>query len=252
MTWSILAREPGTGWMGVAVASRYFAVGAVIPQIRDRRAAVASQAYVSPLWGIEGADRIAGGETPQAVLADLCARDANAFRRQWHGLDGAGRIAAHTGAGCVGWAGHVAAADVSVAGNMLAGPQVLSATLDTFLATLGTSLPDRLLQAMEAGEAAGGDRRGRQSAVLRVHRGEAYPWLDLRADDHADPLGEIRRLLDVARERFVHVAETMPTAADFSGPTDRSAMEAAIAAAEADRAARGVPSRSCATDADRG
>lgn len=247
MTWSILARDPATGWMGAAVASRYFAVGAVIPHIRDRRSAVATQAYLSPLWGIEGADRIAAGEAPEAVLADLIARDGNHARRQWHALDGSGRIAAHTGEDCVGWAGHLAADDVSVAGNMLAGPQVLSATLDTFLAARDQPLPDRLLLAMEAGEAAGGDSRGRQSAALRVHRGEAYPWLDLRADDHGEPLAEIRRLLDVARERFVHVAETMPTAADFSGPSDRSAMESAIARAEAERAARGVASRSLAS-----
>lgn len=246
MTWSILVREPEKGALGIAVASRFFAVGALVPHIRDSRAAVATQAFVSPLWGIEGADRIAAGEAGEAVLADFLKRDAGAPLRQWHAIDGAGRIAAHTGAGCTGWCGHVAGPDVSVAGNMLAGPQVVEATRDAWLARADLPMAERLLAAMEAGEAAGGDKRGRQSACLRLHRGEAYPALDLRADDHAAPLDELRRLLAVSQERFAHFLPALPTRAAFSGLTDRAPVDAAIARAEAERAAAGRPSASFA------
>jgi uncharacterized Ntn-hydrolase superfamily protein len=100
---------------------------------------------------------------------------------------------------------------------------------------------------MEAGAAAGGDKRGTQSAALRIHRSEDHPWLDIRADDHPDPLAELRRLLDVAAERYLFVAEIMPTTANFSGATDRSGIDAAIAAEEARRDAAGHSSRSFAT-----
>jgi uncharacterized Ntn-hydrolase superfamily protein len=244
MTWSILARDPATGEMAVAVASRFFAVGAIIPHMRDSRAAVATQAFVSPLWGVEGADRIARGEAPAAVLADLQSRDSGQHLRQWHGMGADGVAAAHTGAGCVDWAGHVAAPNVSVAGNMLAGPQVIEASRDAFLASEGEALGERMLLAMEAGEKAGGDKRGRQSACLRIHRGEVYPWLDLRADDHAAPLVELRRLWTVAHERFVHFATGMGTAENFSGTADRAPITAMIEAAEAERRATGRASAS--------
>jgi uncharacterized Ntn-hydrolase superfamily protein len=247
MTWSIIARDPDTGWFGISVASRFFAVGALVPHIRDRRAAVCTQAFVSPLWGIEGADRIAAGETGAGVLADFVARDRGAPMRQWHAVDGQGRVTAHTGAVCVDWCGHVCAPGVSVAGNMLAGPRVIEATLESFVSSTGRPFAERFLTAMEAGEAAGGDKRGKQSACLRIHRGEAYPWLDLRADDHADPLAELRRLHAVVLERYVHVAEAMPTAANFSGVTDRAPIDAAIRAAEERRIAEGRPSASFGT-----
>ena len=247
MTWSIIVREPETCALGIAVASRFFAVGALVPHIRDSRAAVATQAFVSPLWGIEGADRIAAGEAGEAVLADFLGRDPGAPLRQWHAIDGAGRITAHTGAGCTGWCGHVAGPDVSVAGTMLAGPQVVEATRDAWLARPDLPMAERLLFAMDAGEAAGGDKRGRQSACLRIHRGEAWPLLDLRADDHAEPLAELRRLLAVTEERYAHFVQALPTRANFSGWTDRRPVDEAIRRAEAERAAAGIPSVSLAT-----
>lgn len=247
MTWSILARDPDAGHYGVAVASRFFAAGALVPHLGGGRAAVATQAFVNPLWGTEGAARLAAGETADAVLADLVARDAGQAQRQCHMIDAAGRIAAHTGAECIGWCGHLAGTDVSVAGNMLAGPGVIAATLAAWQAHPHLPLPERLLCAMEVGEAAGGDRRGRQSAALRIHHGEDYPWLDLRADDHADPLAELRRLLDVAGERYLHMAGALPTRACFAGQPDRAPIEAAIAAEAARRRAAGRASRSQAT-----
>ena len=231
MTWSIVARDPETGWHGVAAASCFFAVGALVPHVRGGRCAVATQAFVSPPWGIEAADRLAAGEPTALVLADLAARDPAGDRRQIHAVDAAGRSAALTGTACPEWSGHVAAEGASVAGNTLEGPEVVARTLATYQAGMALPFPERLLAAMEAGEAAGGDRRGRQSACLRIHRGEAYPCLDLRADDHADPLAELRRLLAVAGERSLAVADTLPTAARPGGapglaPEEREARPA--------------------------
>lgn len=248
MTYSIVARDPETGQYAVAVASRFFAVGALVPHIRGGRCAVATQAFVSPIWGIEAAERLGTGERANAVLADLVRRDAGQANRQIHMIDAEGRIAAHTGKDCVDWCGHIADKDVSVAGNMLAGPRVIFDTLETYRSRPDLPLALRLLEAMEAGAAAGGDKRGTQSAALVVHRSEDYPWLDLRADDHPDPLAELRRLHDVAQERFVHVADAMPTRANFSGTTDRSGIDAAILREDRKRAAEGRTSRSFATE----
>ena len=248
MTYSIVAKDPETGDFGVAVASRFFAVGMLVPHLRGGTCAVATQAFVSPLWGIEAADRLARGEVPDAVLADLVARDGGQAIRQIHMIDAEGRIAQHTGVDCVDWCGHVSAPGVSVAGNMLTGGAVIQATLAAYRAHMHLPLAERLMTAMEAGAAAGGDKRGTQSAALVINKGEAYPWLDLRADDHPDPLAELRRLYDVAHERFVHVAAAMPTRDNFSGVTERGGIDTAIRAADAARRAAGVPSRSFATD----
>ena len=237
MTYSIVARDPGTGHFGVAVASRFFAVGALVPHIRGGKCAVATQAFVSPLWGIEAADRLAAGEVPADVLADLMARDEGREQRQIHMIDAAGNIAAHTGAKCIDWAGQMQAEGVSVAGNMLVGEAVIADTLAAYLDNMDLPLAERLMTAMEAGEAAGGDKRGKQSAALRIHRGEDYPWIDIRADDHPDPLPELRRLYDVAHQRYVFVADAMPTRDNFSGVTDRTGIDQAIAEAERKRAA---------------
>jgi uncharacterized Ntn-hydrolase superfamily protein len=248
MTYSIVARDAETGQYGVAVASRFFAVGALVPHLRGGKCAVATQAFVSPIWGIEAADRMAKGEAAADVMADLVARDGGQAIRQIHMIDAQGQTAAHTGADCVEWCGHIAGDGVSVAGNMLAGPAVIADSLAAYEAHLHLPLPERLMTAMEAGQAAGGDKRGTQSAALVVHRTEDYPWLSLRADDHPDPLEEIRRLYDVAHERFVHVSDAMPTRDNFSGTTDRTGIDAAIMAADEKRRAEGRASRSFATD----
>lgn len=235
MTWSIVARDPQTGFFGVAVATRFFAVGALVPHVRGGRCAVATQAFVSPLWGMEAADRLALGEAPEAVIRDLVARDAGQSQRQIHMLDAQGRIAAHTGASCIDWCGQLQAEGISVAGNMLANGRVIADTLACYLDHPDLPFAERLLTAMEAGEAAGGDKCGKQSAALRIHRSEDYPWIDIRTDDHPDPLAELRRLLDVAQERYLFVADAMPTRANFSGVTDRTEIDRAIAAEEARR-----------------
>ncbi|MEX0339084.1 MAG: DUF1028 domain-containing protein [Arenibacterium sp.] len=248
MTYSIVARDPDTGHFGVAVASRFFAAGALVPHLRGGKCAIATQAFVSPIWGMEAADRLAIGENPTDVVADLVARDDGQTIRQIHMVDANGHVAAHTGADCVDWCGHVAGDAVSVAGNMLAGKAVIADTLRAYQNNMGQAFAERLMTAMEAGQAAGGDKRGTQSAALVIHRSEDYPWLSLRADDHPDPLDELRRLYDVAHERFIHITDAMPTAANFSGTTERIGIDAAIAAEDAKRKAEGRKSRSFATD----
>ena len=246
MTYSIVARDPETGHLGIAVASRFFAVGALVPHIHPD-AAVATQAFINPLWGVEGSRRLQDGESAQQVLDDFVARDAGQAQRQVHMIDTANRVAAHTGADCIDWAGHRSADSVSVAGNMLTGPEVVEDTLACYLDNPDLPFEQRLLAAMLAGEAAGGDKRGRQSAALRIHHRQDYPWLDLRVDDHADPLAELSRLLDVAGERYLLFAGEFATSGNFSGCPDRTELDRAIATRETEMQANGTASRSFAS-----
>ncbi|MEM9636516.1 MAG: DUF1028 domain-containing protein [Pseudomonadota bacterium] len=246
MTWSLIARD-ADGSVGLIVASRFFACGAVVPYV-GAKVAVASQAFCNPLWGTEGRARLRDNEPAAAVLADLVSRDEGQAIRQAHMMDASGKFAAHTGADCISWAGHLEGPAHSVAGNMLTGPEVLKATSDAFLTSAHLPFAERLILAMQKGEAAGGDKRGRQSAGLVIHRGETHPWLDLRADDHADPLAELSRLWEVAQERYVHFAKGMPTERCFSGAPTRDGIDADIAAADAARVAQGKSSRSHAVD----
>lgn len=227
MTWSILARDPATGELGVAVATRFFAVGAVCPRAEGGTGAVATQALVNPLYAPDALARLRAGEATDTVVAALTGVDAGRDHRQLHLLSAEGRIAQYTGTACVPWCGAVRAPDVSVAGNMLTGPQVVQATLDAFLAQAGRPMALRLIAALEAGEAAGGDRRGRQSAALQVASRDPWPDLDIRVDDHPDPLAELRRLHAVAQERFVHLRRFLP-GRDHPGVFDRAVIEAAI------------------------
>ena len=247
MTYSIIARDAETNEIGIAVASRFFACGAAVPYI-GRRVAVATQAFVNPLWGTEGRRMLENGEPAEALIAEFAERDAGRDIRQCHMLDTDGNFAAHTGKDCVDWAGHRTGTHHSVAGNMLTGPEVVEATFATYAARSDLPMAERLLAAMRAGEEAGGDKRGRQAAGLVIHRGQDHAYLDLRADDHGDPLSELDRLLEVAGERYLHVADAMPNLDNFSGTTDRAPIDSAILRAEETRKAAGKASRSLATD----
>lgn len=248
MTYSIVARDAASGDFAVAVASRFFAVGALVPHLVGGVGAVATQAFVNPRYGTEGIARLAAGHGAEEVLRAATEHDAGRAHRQVHLIDRQGRIAAFTGDQCIDWAGHLAGESVSVAGNMLAGPQVIEATLRAYEDNAKLPFVERLLTAMEAGEAAGGDKRGKQSAALKIVKGEAWPWLDIRADDSADPLPELRRLYAVAQERFLLFAELLPTADNPSGALDRRDIDRRIAEREAARRAAGLPSASYATD----
>ena len=228
MTWSILARDPATGALGAAVATKFFAVGALCIHVEGGMAALATQALINPMYAVHGMARLREGTAPGEVVPALLAADAGREQRQLHILDAQGRIAQHTGAGCVEWCGAVRGADVSVAGNMLAGAAVLDRTLSAFEAAAG-SLAERLLAALEAGEAAGGDKRGRQSAALKVCTRDPYPDLDVRADDHPDPLGELRRLHRVSQEHFAVFRRFLPGADSPCGVFDRAVITDAVA-----------------------
>lgn len=246
MTYSIIARDSATGEIGIAVASRFFACGSLVPNVAAT-AAIASQAFVNPLWGVEGLSRLIAGEAANVVLADFVARDSGQSVRQAHMIDTNGRIAQHTGADCVPWAGHASAPDVSAAGNMLTGPAVVEDTLQAYLDAADQPFAMRLMTAMQAGEDAGGDKRGRQAAGLLIHKGQPYPALDLRVDDHSDPLSELRRLMAVADERLKFFSMGLATTENFSGMTDRTPIDAAIAEDEARRKRDGIVSQSHAT-----
>lgn len=228
MTWSILVHDPASGALGGAVASRFFAVGALCVHVEGGVAALATQALVNPMYATEGMARLRAGVAADAVVAALVGPDPGAPQRQLHIVDAQGRIGQHTGAECVAWAGMVRGHRVSVAGNMLTGPAVVERTLSGFEAATG-DLAERLLAAMEAGEAAGGDKRGRQSAGLKICSRDPYPDLDIRADDHPDPLAELRRLRRVSLERFAVFRRFLPGADDRWGVLDRAVIEAAIA-----------------------
>lgn len=229
MTWSLIART-ADGHFGVAIASRFFAVGALCVHTRQSVGALSTQALMNPLYGPDGIELLARGVAPDEVVRRLTAADAGREQRQLHVIGAEGRGAAHTGAQCVDWCGHRLFDGFSVAGNMLAGPQVLDATAQTFIATAGQPLAERLIAAMTAGEDAGGDKRGKQSVALRIHADQPYPRLDLRVDDHAEPMAELRRLYDVSLQRFQPFIACLAGRDDPVGLIDRDAIEARIAA----------------------
>jgi uncharacterized Ntn-hydrolase superfamily protein len=246
MTWSILARD-NEGRFGVAIASRFFAVGALCVHTRRGVGALATQALMNPLYGPAGLTLLAQGHAPAAVLAALLATDAGRAQRQVHvlgtgaGVGAAGPAAVHTGEACVEWCGHLQGPDFSIAGNMLAGPRVLEATAEAFEALAGQPLAERLIAALTAGEAAGGDKRGKQSAALRIQGHEDRPDLDLRVDDHAEPVRELLRLYDVSLQRFQPFIACLAGRGNPVGELDRTRIEAAIERFQAARA--GAPTR---------
>jgi uncharacterized Ntn-hydrolase superfamily protein len=231
MTWSIIARDSATGHFGIAVATRFFAVGARVPHIAAGVGAIATQALVNPYYGIDGLKFLHEGKSPRDTIAMLKAADSGHASRQLHVMDAAGRIAAYTGAECVDWCGHIERNGFSIAGNMLAGPRVLDDTAAAYIANDTLPFAERLIVAMRAGEAAGGDKRGKQSAALLIHGDEEWSALDLRVDDHADPLSELDRLEQISRERWVHFRRFLPTRANPAGVTDRKIIDATVEAA---------------------
>ena len=234
MTWSIVARDAG-GAFGVAVASRFFAVGMHCPHARSGIGAVCTQALVNPHYGPAGLDLLAGKNSPEETIQALTAQDEGRDHRQLHMIDAKGRIAAFTGSACIDWCGQLAGEGFSVAGNMLAGAAVLEKTALAFERAKDLSFAERLIAALEAGEAAGGDKRGKQAAALLIHTTEDYPFLDLRVDDHAEPLAELRRLYDKSLERYQPFIACLPSRTHPAGITDRSVIEAEIARFQASR-----------------
>ena len=206
-TFSIAARDPATGELGVAVASRFFAVGVVVPWARAGVGAVATQAYANTGYGPRGLELLERGASPAEALAILLRDDADRERRQVGLVAAGGASVSYTGKGCNPWAGGRNGPDYAVQGNILTGEPVVAAMEKAFLATRGT-LAERLYAALAAGDGAGGDSRGRQSAALLVVRkGAGYGGfddraIDIRVDDHPDPFKELKRLLDMAQVNY--------------------------------------------------
>ena len=200
-TYSIVALDPATGELGVAVQSHWFSVGPLCAWARAGVGAVATQSVVEPAYGPNALDRLADEVGAQQALGELLAADALANVRQVAVIDVRGGLGVHTGADCIPHAGHVTGEHWSCQANMMARETVPAAMSEAFASAPG-SLPERLMAALDAAEGEGGDVRGRQSAAMVVVGAEGEPWrrtIDLRVEDAPDPLGELKRLLTLQR-----------------------------------------------------
>jgi uncharacterized Ntn-hydrolase superfamily protein len=180
--------------LGVATSSKALAAGAAVPYIRSSVGAIASQAFSNPYLGIDGLTLLEQGLIAARALERVIESDRGRDLRQVAVVDRDGHTAAYTGAKCIPWAGQVEGGGFVCLGNILTGEEVVKAMALAFEGSVDEDLPERLLHALEAGQEAGGDRRGRQSAGIRVVRTEDYPCCDLRVDDHSGPVAELRRV----------------------------------------------------------
>ncbi len=205
MTFSIVARGPKTLALGVAVSTAVPAVGSVVPHVQIDVGAIATQAQTNILYGTEGLQLLRKGLQPQKALEKMLTKDKDREKRQIAIIDAQGRTAAFTGSETEDWKGHQIGQDHIVAGNILACEQVILAMTESFQKEEG-SLADRLLKALEAGQNAGGDKRGRISAALKIAdrkwKNTSRPTLDLRVDAHPDPVKELRRVYKVSTSYF--------------------------------------------------
>jgi len=194
-TFSIVAHDPEREAFGIAVATARPNVGSLVPFVSSH-GAIATQARVNTDLGRQGLELLKSGFSMQKALELLLGQDSERERRQVHGLTAEGGFA-FTGSQCVPWCGHHHLRTVSVAGNMLVGPQVLDTMIQAFELSPKDELSERLLRALEAGQAAGGDKRGKQSAALLVASIEPRLYHNLRVDEHPDPVRELRRIYDI-------------------------------------------------------
>jgi uncharacterized Ntn-hydrolase superfamily protein len=223
MTFSISARCADTGQFGIAVSTKLMCVGALCPFVSED-GAVATQSFVNPYLGINGLAYLREGLSAQQVADRLVQEDDGHALRQFAIVDRTGGTAAFSGDDCVQWYGHRTGDNYAVAGNMLVGEDTITAMARVFQSSQGEPLAERLVQALEAGQEAGGDKRGRQSAALKVHSTEAYPMVDLRIDDHPDPVAELRRLYNLYLEELAPVLSMLPTRDHPSGQFDMKAI----------------------------
>jgi uncharacterized Ntn-hydrolase superfamily protein len=196
--------------LGVATSSKALSAGGLVPYCGAGVGAIASQSFVNPYLGIDGLVLLEQGLPAERALERLIADDPGRELRQLAVVDKEGRTAAYTGDRCIPWAGHVSGAGYVCLGNILRGQEVVQAMARAFETTLIEELPERLVQALEAGQDAGGDRRGRQSAGVVVVGEETYPWCDLRVDDHPDPVPELRRVFEVYKREEIPFLQMMP------------------------------------------
>ena len=208
MTFSIIARDSERGHFGVAVSTAVPCVGAMVPHAKAGVGAIATQSFTNVMLGIDGLKLLEIGLSPEAALTSLLAEDHEADRRQVAGIDAQGRIFVYSGDACVDWYGARSGDNYSVQGNMLVGKETIDAMAEAFEQSSGY-LSERLLVALEAGQVAGGDKRGRESAALLTVPFGPLPWskIDIRVDQHDDPVAELRRIADSLGQRYREAAE---------------------------------------------
>lgn len=201
-TFSIVALDPETGELGVAVASKFLSVGSIVPWAKAGVGAIATQSWVNPLYGLRGLELMAEGKSAKETMRILTEEDDNREVRQAGFVDAQGNSATFSGKDCYSWAGGISGPNFACQGNILTGEDVVQAMADTFQNSTG-DLATRLTLALKAGEQAGGDRRGKQSAALLVvkekggYAGVTDRYMDLRVDDHDEPVKELSRILNL-------------------------------------------------------
>ncbi len=206
-TFSIVAFDDASDELGVAVQSKFLAVGSAVPWAIGSVGAIATQAWANTSYGPRGLELLQGGHDPQDVIDILISSDAEASQRQVGIVDAQGRSATYTGSGCMDWAGGISQRNFAAQGNILVSPVVVKDMADAFIGSNG-HLADRLIAALRAGQAAGGDRRGKQSAALYIAKpGGGYSgfndrYVDLRVDDHPEPIEELARILEMHKLYF--------------------------------------------------
>lgn len=227
-TFSIVARDPASGLLGVALTTMVPAAGSICPHIRHGIGAVCTQGWTNPYLAPAALDRMARGRSAPDALADVLATDPEASVRQILAVDSRGRAAVHSGAGTNPWSGGITDDDLAVAGNFLAGSETLDAMKSAMarpvpdhsaadLYTASIALGDRLVTALAAGGDTGGDWRGNRSAAVLVAGPDIFPLVDLRVDHHTSPLAELRRVFDVARDLWFPFVKAVPTRANPRG-----------------------------------
>ena len=213
-TFSIAARCSRTGQLGVAVSTAVPGVGSMCPFGEAATGAISTQSWVNPYLGIDGLKLLRAGQTAQQALDTLMEADPGRDLRQIGIVDTKGNAAAWTGQKCTGWCGHITGSDFAIQGNMLVGEATLTAMVQAFEASTMLHLADRLVGVLEAGQMAGGDKRGRQSASLLVYDVEEYPLLRLSVEDNEQPVAELRRVFEVARRQLLPFVLGMPSRRD--------------------------------------
>ncbi|CAM5761292.1 hypothetical protein LMIY3S_00090 [Labrys miyagiensis] len=216
-TFSIVARCPRSGKLGVAVSTAVPAVGGICPFIEPGIGAIATQSWVNPYLGIDGLKLLREGLSAKETLDKLLAEDPGRDVRQLGIVDKEGRTAAFTGSKCVDWAGHIEGDGFTVQGNMLIGAATIDAMAEAAAKSAAFDLHERLMLVLEAGQAAGGDKRGKQSAAIKIFNKEAYAWLDVRVDEHRHPVQELRRVFEIAKQQLLPFIDGMPARNDPLG-----------------------------------
>jgi uncharacterized Ntn-hydrolase superfamily protein len=224
-TFSIAGRCPRTGMLGVAVSTAVPGVGSIVTHARAGVGAIATQSWANPYLGPDGLDLLEQGLGAEDALAKLMDEDPGRETRQIGVVDANGGSASYTGDACTTWYGHITGPGFAAQGNMLLNKETVDALAETFEANPDDELPERLMKCLEAAQAAGGDKRGRQSAALLVMKTEGYAYVDLRVDEHAEPVAELRRVFTVASKQLLPFVEMMPTREEPTRNPDEALME---------------------------